>query len=152
MTCKIQTLQYNRLNTMEAKWNLNKKIKLCVCVVVVVQLLSHVRLLVTPWTAACQASLSFTVSQNLLKLTSIESMMPYNISSSVTPFSSCLQSFPASGSFPVSWLFASGGQSIEASAPALVLPMNSHCMYVTHFFWSIHMFMDSWVPSIFWLL
>ena len=46
------------------------------------------------------------------------------ISSSVTPFSSCLQSFPASGSFPMSQLFASGGQSIEASASASVLPMN----------------------------
>ena len=41
---------------------------------------------------------------------------------SVTPFFSCLQSFPASGSFPMSWLFASGGQSIGASV--LVLPMN----------------------------
>ena len=43
------------------------------------------------------------------------------ISSSVTPFSSCLKSFPASGSFPISWLFASGGQSIGASASASVL-------------------------------
>ena len=46
------------------------------------------------------------------------------ISSSVAPFSSCLQSFPASGSFPVSWLFTSGGQSIGTSALASVLPMN----------------------------
>ena len=46
------------------------------------------------------------------------------ISSSVTPFTSCLQSFPASGSFPVSGLFTSGGQSIGASASASVLPMN----------------------------
>ena len=46
------------------------------------------------------------------------------ISSSVTPFSSCLQSFPTSGSFPMSWLFASGGQSIGASSAALVLQMN----------------------------
>ena len=45
------------------------------------------------------------------------------ISSSVIPFS-CLQSFPASGSFPMSQLFASGGQSIGASASASVLPMN----------------------------
>ena len=45
-------------------------------------------------------------------------------SSSVISFSSCLQSFPASGSFPVSWLFPSGGQSIGASASASVLPMN----------------------------
>ena len=46
------------------------------------------------------------------------------ISSYVVPFSSCLQSFPASRSFPISQLFASGGQSIGASASAPVLPMN----------------------------
>ena len=46
------------------------------------------------------------------------------VSSSVAPFSSCPQSFPASGSFPMSWLFPSGGQSIGASALASVLPMN----------------------------
>ena len=46
------------------------------------------------------------------------------ISSSVVPFSSHLQSFPASGSFPVSWLFASGSQSIGASASTSVLPVN----------------------------
>ena len=47
-----------------------------------------------------------------------------SISSSVVPFSSCPQSFPASGSFPMSQLFASGGQSIGVSASASVLPMN----------------------------
>ena len=46
------------------------------------------------------------------------------ISSSVIPFSSCLQSFPAPGSFPMSQFFASGGQSIGVSASASVLPMN----------------------------
>ena len=46
------------------------------------------------------------------------------ISSSVIPFSSCLQSFPASGSFPMSWFFTSGSQSVGASASASVLPMN----------------------------
>ena len=46
------------------------------------------------------------------------------ISSSVIPFSSCLQSFPASGSFQMNQFFASGGQSIGASASASVLPMN----------------------------
>ena len=46
------------------------------------------------------------------------------ISSSVVPFSSCLQSFPASGSFPVSWFFTSGGQRVGISATASVLPMN----------------------------
>ena len=47
------------------------------------------------------------------------------ISSSGVPFSSCLQSLPASGSFPVSQLFTSGGQSIGVSASASVLPMNT---------------------------
>ena len=46
------------------------------------------------------------------------------ISSSATPFSSCLQSYPASGSFPMSWLFTSSGQSIGVSASASVLLMN----------------------------
>ena len=48
------------------------------------------------------------------------------ISSSVVPFSSCLQSFPESGSFPTGQLFTSGGQNIGASALASVLPMNIH--------------------------
>ena len=48
------------------------------------------------------------------------------ISSYVIPFSSCLQSFPASGSFPMSQLFASGGQSIGVSDSTSVLPMNTH--------------------------
>ena len=51
------------------------------------------------------------------------------ISSSVTPFSSCLQSFPASGSFPMSQFFASGGQSIGVSASASVLPVNSQSWF-----------------------
>ena len=67
--------------------------------------------------------LSFTISWSWLKFMSIESMM-LSISSSVAPFSFCLQFFPASGSFPVSWLFASGGQRIGTSASASVLPMN----------------------------
>ena len=46
------------------------------------------------------------------------------ISSTVVPFSSCLQSFPASGSFPMSWFFPSGGQQMGASASSSVLPMN----------------------------
>ena len=45
-------------------------------------------------------------------------------SASVIPFSFCLQSFPASGSFPIGWLFASGSQSIGVSASASVLPMS----------------------------
>ena len=63
--------------------------------------------------AACQASLSITNSQNLLKLMPIEQVMLFNISSSVIPFSSWLQSFTATVSFPVSQFFVSGGQVLE---------------------------------------
>ena len=84
-------------------------------------------LFLTPWTAAHQASLSFTVSQSLLKLMSIESVMPSNHLILCLPFF-CLQSFSASGSFPnelvLCLLFASDGHSIGVSNSALVLPMN----------------------------
>ena len=79
--------------------------------------------------ATHQASLSFTISWSLLKFMSIESVMPSNYLSSITPFSSCLQYFPASGSFPMNQLFTSGGQSIGASASASVLPMNIQCWF-----------------------
>ena len=90
-------------------------------IVIAVQSLSHVRLFATPWTAVCQASLSFTISWSLLKFMSIESMMPPTISSFATPFS-CHQSFPASRTFPMSQLFALDGRSIEPLASDL--PMN----------------------------
>ena len=96
---------------------------------VVVQPLSRVWLFVTPWTVACQASLSITISQSLLKLMSIELVMP-SISSSVFPFSSRLQSFPASGSFPMSWLFASGGQSTWSFSFSISSP-NEHSGLIT---------------------
>ena len=79
----------------------------------------------TPCPAACQVSLSFTISRILFGSHPLCQWCHPTISSSVVPFSSCLQSFPASGSFPMSWLFASGGQNIGASA--LVLPMNIQC-------------------------
>ena len=89
--------------------------------VVVVQLL---RLFAIPWTAALQASLSFTVSRSLLKLMSIESVMPSShlVLSSFSPPAFALSQHQSL--FPVSWLFTSGGQSIEASASSSVLPMN----------------------------
>ena len=87
--------------------------------------LSHVLLFATPWTAAHQASLSFTVSWSLLKLLPIESMMPSTIASSVTPFSSCPQSLPASGSFPTSWLFTLDDQNIGALASVLSMNIES---------------------------
>ena len=78
-----------------------------------------------PMDSACQASLSFTISQSLLKLMSLSWWCHPTISSSVVPFSFCLQSFPASGSFPMSRLFASRGQSIWASASASTLSMST---------------------------
>ena len=78
----------------------------------------------TPRTAAHQASLTITNSRSLLKLMSIQWWCHPTISSSIVPFSSHLQSFPAPGSFPVSQFFALGGQSIGASASASVLPIN----------------------------
>ena len=92
--------------------------------VAVVQLLSCIQLFVTPWTAACQTSLSFTISWSLLKLMSIESVMLSNHLILFALFFSCLQSLPASGSSPMNWLIESGGQSIKNSASASVLPMN----------------------------
>ena len=84
------------------------------------QLLSCVQLCF-PWTAACQASLSITNTRSLFRLMRIELVIPSN---HLIPFSSCLQPFLASGSFPVSQFFASSGQTTGVSASASVLPMN----------------------------
>ena len=80
---------------------------------------SRIWLFATPWTAALQASLSITNFQSLLKLMSIQLVMPSNHLILFVPFSSCLQSFPTSGSFPVSQFFTSCGQNIGASAKTL---------------------------------
>ena len=83
-----------------------------------VQFLSHVRLSATPWTAACQASLSITNSWSLLKLMAI---IPIGdaIQSSHPLLSPSPPAFNLSQhrSFPMSWFFTSGGQSIGVSAP-----------------------------------
>ena len=89
-----------------------------------VQLLSHVQLFVATWTVACQASLLINNFQMCSNSCPLGWWCHPTISSSVASLSSCLQSFPESGSFPMSWLFASGGQSIGTSASASVLPMN----------------------------
>ena len=87
-----------------------------------IQLLIHVQLFPTPWTATRQASLSITNSRSLLKLMSIESVMPFSHLIFCRPLLLCPQSLPASGSFPVSRFFLSGGQSIGVSVSASVLP------------------------------
>ena len=88
------------------------------------QSLSRVRVFVTLWIAAHQASLPITNSQSSLKLMSINSVMPSSHLILCVPFS-CLQSLSEKGSFPVSQLFAWGGQSSGVSALASVLPMNT---------------------------
>ena len=85
-----------------------------------VQLLSPVRLFVTPMDCSTPG---FPVHHQLLELAQTHVHHP-TTSSSVIPFSFCLQSFSASGSFQMSLFFVSGGQSIGASASASVLPMN----------------------------
>ena len=80
---------------------------------VIVQMLNCVWLFAAPWTATCQASLSPRVCSNSCPLSQ---WCHQTISSSVIPFSSCLQSFPASGSFPINRLFSSDDQSIAASS------------------------------------
>ena len=90
---------------------------------VAVQSLSHVWLFVTPWTAAPQATLSFII-WSWLKLKFIELVMPSNHFILCCPLLLLPSIFPSIRSFPMSWLFASGGQSIGVSALASVLPMN----------------------------
>ena len=89
------------------------------------QSLSHVQLFVNPWIGAHQASLSITNSQRLLKIMSIELVMPSNHLILCHPLLLLHSILPSIRSFPMSQLFATGGQSIGVSASASVLPMNT---------------------------
>ena len=131
-------MAYSLAKKTETGWFLGREestLFWSVSLLLFVQFLSSVWLFVTPWTAARQASLSFTISESSVRFVSIESVMLSNYLILCHPllslffffffatlFSFCLKSFPTSGSFPVSQLFVSGGQSIQASAS--VLPMN----------------------------
>ena len=116
---------------MEIKTKVNKwdliKIK-CFCTtketISSVQALSHVRLFATLWTGAYQASLPISNSRSLLKLMSIESVIPSNHLILCRPLLFLPSIFPSIRVFPMSWLFTSGGQSIGVSVSASVLPMN----------------------------
>ena len=89
------------------------------------QSLSLFWLFATPWTTAHQASLSITSSWSPPKPMSIELVMPSNHLILCPPLLLLPSIFPASGSFPMSQLFASCGQSIGVSVPTSVLPMNT---------------------------
>ena len=92
---------------------------------IVVQSLSHIWLFVTPRTAACQTPLSSTISQGLLIFMSIETVMLSNHLILCHLLSSCPQRFSALESFPMSQIFASGGQRIGASASVLSMSTQS---------------------------
>ena len=85
--------------------------------------LSHIPLIVTPVTVACQPSLSFSVSWSLLKFMLFELVMVSNHLILCRPLLLLFQSFPASGSLPMSQLFASGGQSIGSPS---ISPSNEY--------------------------
>ena len=94
------------------------------CISQSVQLLSCVQFFATPWTTARQSSLSITNSQSYPNSCPLSQWCHLTMLSFVVFFSSCLQSFPASGSFQMSQFFASGGQNIGVSGSTLILPMN----------------------------
>ena len=89
-----------------------------------VQSLSPVQLFATPWTTQHAMDYTHTKSRSLLKLMSIELVMPSNHLILCCPVLLLPSIFPASGSFPTSQFFESGGQSTGASASTSVLPMN----------------------------
>ena len=90
-----------------------------------VQLLSRVWLFATPWTTACQASLSITNSRSSLKLMSIESVMPSSHLILCRPLLLLPSIFPSIRVFSNESDLQSGGQSIQVSASTSVLPMNT---------------------------
>ena len=94
-----------------------------------VQVLSHVRLFATPWTAAHQPSLSVTISQSLLKLMSIELVMPFNHLICCCCLLLLPLLFPSIRSFPVSHLFTWGGQSIGFLTWGSDIPMDIKCWF-----------------------
>ena len=98
-----------------------------------IQSLSRVRLFATPWIATHQASLSITNSRSSLRLTSIESVTPSSHLIFCRPLLFLPQSLPASESFPMSQLFAWGGQSTGVSALASFLPKKSQGWSHAHY-------------------
>ena len=94
---------------------------------VLIQSLSQVQLFATSWTVARQSSLSFTIPWSLLKFMSTESGMPFNDLILYCSLLLLTSVFPSIRVFPISWLLASGGQIIGASASAL--PMNNQVCF-----------------------
>ena len=99
------------------------------CFVVVVQSSKLFWTLLLPWTAACQASLSLSISWSFLKFMSIASVIPSSHLLLWCSLSFCPQSFPASVTFPMSRLLASDDQNAGVSASASVLPTSIQCWF-----------------------
>ena len=125
---KLELRYINRIETLQSNLGAYTFMTICMdiacCPVVDVQLLNCVWLFANPWTAACQASLSFTVSQNLLKLTSNDSVMPSNHFILCGPLLLLSSILPSIRVFSMNQLFASGGQSVGASTSSSVLSVN----------------------------
>ena len=121
--CLLHTFNQTSVETFLEKWW--QMISVSFELFSSVELLSHVWLFVPPWIAVHQDSLCITNSRSLPNPCPLSRWYHPAISSSVIPFSSCPQSFPASESFQMSQIFTSGGQSIAVSASTSVLPMNT---------------------------
>ena len=106
-----------------AIFNNSKKDLIIFYMIVIVQLLSHIWLFATPWLQYTRL-FSPSLSPGICSSWCLLSLWCYLIISPSACRFFCLGSFPASGSFPVNWLFSSGGQNIGASTSASVLPMN----------------------------
>ena len=118
-------MYYVKNGKWDFHWNNNSQLKHSFKMISSVQSLSRVRLLAMPWAAAGQVSLSITNTWSPPNACPSSQWCHPAISSSVVPFSSCPQSLSASGSFPMSQLFAWGGQSTGVSALASFLPQKS---------------------------
>ena len=113
--------QHNDCKSRESELEL---LQFCHSIFYSIQSPSRIPLFVTPCTAACQASLSITNFQSLLKLMSMELVMPSNHLILCHPLFLLPSIFPSIRSSPMSQFFASAGQSTGTSASASVLPMN----------------------------
>ena len=114
-------MQHDDCKSRESELEL---LQFCYSILYSVQSFSRIPLFATPCTAARQTSLSITNSQSLLKLMSMELVMPSNHLILCHPLLLLPSIFPSIRSSPMSQLFASGGQSTGALASASVLPMN----------------------------
>ena len=112
-----------------------------------VQPLSHVQRSVTPWTEACRLPCPSLFLRGCSNSCPLSQWYYSAISSSASHFSFCLQFFPASGSFPISWLFASGGQSTGAFTVSKSLHL---CQLLCFYYWVTSLCLTKASLSVMW--